>query len=267
MRRASCRPAAGHAVPQVGWCGRGWPWQVEGVAGDAARRARCQASSCSRRRAGGGPGAPRGPAAADANLCPPAQQAAGGRGRPPPWWGGGVGTAGPPRLTWHCRLLCCSRTRSCGHRLCRDRLSRHVGTLPPTCHHHISAVLISSRFLSVPPDPHQPEHPCNHAKECSSPPMTQCPHLPSRTSPTADCSLPLRVPAQPNLLIAPNASIPQTSNSLPRSISQPSIPPEIPHHSIIPPPPPSPLSIPTPSVTPTPHIPSKYPLGIPHLLL
>lgn len=38
--------------------------------GGSGGRTRCHASSCSRRRAGGGPGAPRGPAAADANLCP-----------------------------------------------------------------------------------------------------------------------------------------------------------------------------------------------------
>lgn len=161
MRGASCRPAAGHAISQVGSGGGGWPWQVEGAVGHEARRARCQASSCSRRRAGGGPGAPRSPAAADANLCPPAQQAAGGRGRSPAWCGGGVGTAGPPRLTWHCLLRCCVRTRGCGPCLCRDRMSWHVGTLPRDV---TTTALLStsrSRFFQCPQTPISPnKHPC-----------------------------------------------------------------------------------------------------------
>lgn len=76
-----------------GWARRGWArqwWDNRGgrrgwratPGGVRPRQARCQASLCSRRRAGGGPGAPCGPAAADANLCPPAQQAAGGLGEP-----------------------------------------------------------------------------------------------------------------------------------------------------------------------------------------
>lgn len=97
------------------------------------RQARCQASSCSRRRAGGGPGAPRSPAAADANLCPPAQQAAGGLGAPAGLRGwGGVGTAGPPWLTWHCRLCWCTGARGCSFHPYRDRLSWHVTPTPPT---------------------------------------------------------------------------------------------------------------------------------------
>lgn len=53
---------------------------VAAEGGGRRGRTRCHASSCSRKRAGGGPGAPRGPAAADANLCPPAQRGVGGCG-------------------------------------------------------------------------------------------------------------------------------------------------------------------------------------------
>lgn len=235
------------------------------MAGDEARRARCQASSCSRRRAGGGPGAPRSPAAADANLCPPAQQAARGRGRPPAWWGGwrGHGRAAPAHLALPPPLL--RQDSELRPPSLQGQAVMACGDTPPAmspphpcCPHTASAPLSAPRPPSAPTNT-----PVTTPGIAHHPQWLSVPSLPLPTSPTTDCSSPLSAPAQPNLLITPNAFIPQISNSLPRSISQPSIPPEIPHHSYTP----SPHSIPTPSITPTPHIPSKHPLGIPHLLL
>lgn len=85
---------------------------------------------------------------------------------------------------------------------------------------------ISPVPFSAPRSPSARTNTLCHPKDCLSPPVTQCPQ-----SPFAHFShykLFLSVPIQPNVLIAPNASIPQISNSLPRSISQPSILPEIP---------------------------------------
>lgn len=183
MRGASYWPAAGHPVSQVGSGGLGRSWQVEGVAGHEARRARCQASSCSRRRAGGGPGAPRSPAAADANLCPRPSRQPGAGGARRRAGGGGVGTAGPRRLTWHCRFRCCVRTRDCGHRLCRDRLSWHVGTLPRDV--TTTALLSSSRSSSF-RCPQTPISPNKHA--CTTPGSAHHPQRQVTPSPLAHFS-------------------------------------------------------------------------------
>lgn len=259
--------------------GRGGGGRPSG--GVRLHQARCQASSCSRRRVGGGPGAPRSPAAADANLCPPAQQAAGGLGAP-----AGVGWGG---LVWAPQ----GRPSSPG-------IAASAGTSGSGA---AAAIPAGTGCHSMSPTPPPP----------MSPPYLCCPQFPPAplSAPQIPIILnkhPSPTPAAlvtsisgclgdtlgvPNLSITPlalfpntptpdsqsplNAPPPQSAPSVPMPPSPKSphltpdpsmplhlpIPPEIPHHPTVPPPPWSPHPTPAPPVT----LNAPYPLqaipGIP----
>lgn len=183
-------------------CGRGGGRRAA-PRGVRPQRARCQASSCSRRRAGGGPGAPRGPAAADANLCPPAQRAAGdGAG------GLGGGHPGSPGIAASAGASLGVAAASPVGTGCHGMWGRFP---PPRCQHRVPAVPCLPQSLPVPHSSAASQ--TNTAvppQVSSSPPVTVspiCPSAPVPRSPRNPCptpdSPPLNVPVSSISLFHP----------------------------------------------------------------
>lgn len=160
------------------------------------RRVRCQASLCSQRRAGSRAGAPRGPAAADANLCPAAQQEAGGLGSPAGSMGGWQHHPSSPGIT--SAVTSGSRVTAAisAGTGCHSMWGQPLPHPPVTIMSQLSPIFPSSS--QCPPDAYQPEQaPLSHPS-CGCHPLggfglsvTPLHCSPTLPSPTPDSPSPL----------------------------------------------------------------------------